>query len=242
MTPLVHDRVMRGVDVVVAGVLLVVTAPVLAAVALAVRLGLGRRVMFRQVRAGRHGVPFTMHKFRTMLDEVGPDGRVRSEEERIPALGAFLRAASLDELPQLFDVLRGRMALVGPRPLYLEYVPLYTPEQARRLLVRPGITGLAQVSGRNALGWEEKLTLDTHYVDHRSLRLDLRILGLTFLRVVRPTGITEDGHPTSTMFTGSQPADGATGGTVPSGTAPGSSTSGNSTSSTSRGSTSVAGG
>jgi lipopolysaccharide/colanic/teichoic acid biosynthesis glycosyltransferase len=143
-----------------------------------------------------------------MLDEVAPDGRVLAETERIPPLGAFLRASSLDELPQLVDVLRGRMALVGPRPLYVEYVPLYTPEQARRLLVRPGITGLAQVSGRNALRWEERLALDVHYVDHRSLRLDLRILALTALRVLSRAGVTQEGHATSEMFVGSAPRAG----------------------------------
>jgi sugar transferase EpsL len=161
-------------------------------------------VIFRQVRAGQGGRPFTIHKFRTMLDEAAPDGRIRSEAERMTPLSEFLRAASLDELPQLVDVLRGHMALVGPRPLYVEYVPLYSPEQARRLLVRPGITGLAQVSGRNAITWEEKLALDVHYVDHRSVVLDLRILALTFPRALSRSGITQEGHATNEMFTGSR--------------------------------------
>ena len=195
---------MRAVDVVVAACLLGLTAPLVAAVAVAVRLRLGRPVLFRQVRAGREGRPFTIHKFRTMLDEAGPDGRERSEEERIPRLGAFLRATSLDELPQLVDVLRGHMALVGPRPLYLEYLPLYTPDQARRLLVRPGITGLAQVSGRNELPWEQRLALDVQYVESRSVLLDLRILARTAVRVLSRDGVTQSGHATNEMFTGSR--------------------------------------
>ena len=198
-----HDRVMRAVDVLAAAVLLVLTAPVTAAVALAVRWRLGSPVLFRQVRAGRHGRPFTIHKFRTMLDEVAGDGRIRAEEERLTPLGAFLRRASLDELPQLVDVLRGAMALVGPRPLYLEYLPLYTPVQARRLEVRPGITGLAQVSGRNEVPWDRRLALDVQYVDSRSVLLDLRILALTARRVLSGSGVTQTGHVTNEMFTGS---------------------------------------
>jgi lipopolysaccharide/colanic/teichoic acid biosynthesis glycosyltransferase len=198
-----HDLVMRGVDVLAAAVLLVVTAPVTAAVALAVRLRLGTPVLFRQVRAGRHGEPFTIHKFRTMLHEVTPDGRLLSEEERLTPLGAFLRRSSLDELPQLVDVLRGAMALVGPRPLYLDYLPLYTPAQARRLEVRPGITGLAQVNGRNELPWEARLALDVRYVDSRSVLLDLRVLALTVRRVLSGSGVTQTGYATNDMFTGS---------------------------------------
>jgi len=194
---------MRAVDVVAAAVLLVVTAPVAAAVAVAVRWRLGSPVLFRQLRAGRHGQPFTIHKFRTMLDEVAPDGRIRTEEERLTPLGAFLRRASLDELPQLVDVLRGAMALVGPRPLYVEYLPLYTPAQARRLEVRPGITGLAQVSGRNEIAWDRRLALDVQYVDRRSVLLDLRILALTARRVLAGSGVTQTGHATNEMFTGS---------------------------------------
>jgi lipopolysaccharide/colanic/teichoic acid biosynthesis glycosyltransferase len=194
---------MRAVDVLAAAVLLVLTAPVIAAVALAVRWRLGGPVLFRQVRAGRSGRPFTIHKFRTMLDETGPDGRIRSDEERLTPLGAFLRRASLDELPQLVDVLRGAMALVGPRPLYVDYLPLYTPLQARRLEVRPGITGLAQVSGRNEIGWDQRLALDVRYVDSRSLLLDLRILALTAQRVLSGSGVTQSGHATNEMFTGS---------------------------------------
>ena len=198
-----HDQVMRAVDVLAAAVLLVLTAPVIATVALAVRWRLGSPVLFRQVRAGRRGRPFTIHKFRTMLDEVAPDGRIRTEEERLTPLGAFLRRASLDELPQLVDVLRGAMALVGPRPLYVDYLPLYSPVQARRLEVRPGITGLAQVSGRNEIPWDRRLALDVRYVDSRSVLLDLRILALTARRVVSGSGVTQTGHATNEMFTGS---------------------------------------
>ena len=198
-----HDLVMRGADVLAAAVLLVLTAPVTAAVAVAVRWRLGSPVLFRQVRAGRHGRPFRIHKFRTMLDEIAPDGRVRTEEERLTPLGAFLRRSSLDELPQLVDVLRGAMALVGPRPLYVDYLPLYTPVQARRLEVRPGITGLAQISGRNEITWERRLALDVQYVDRRSVLLDLRILALTARRVVSGDGVTQTGHATNEMFTGS---------------------------------------
>ena len=198
-----HDRVMRVVDVVAAAVLLVLTAPVTAAVALAVRWRLGSPVLFRQVRAGRKGQAFTIHKFRTMLPEIAPDGRPLSEEERLTPLGAFLRGTSLDELPQLVDVLRGSMALVGPRPLYVDYLRLYTPVQARRLEVRPGITGLAQVSGRDELPWDQRLALDVQYVDTRSVLLDLRILVLTARRVVSGSGVTQTGHATNEMFTGS---------------------------------------
>ena len=203
MTARRHDRVMRAVDVLAAAGLLLLTAPVTAGVALAVRWRLGSPVLFRQVRAGRNAQPFTIHKFRTMLHEVAPDGRLRTEEERLTPLGAFLRRTSLDELPQLVDVLRGSMALVGPRPLYLDYLPLYTPVRARRLEVRPGITGLAQVSGRNELPWDQRLALDVQYVDSRSVLLDLRILVLTARRVVSGSGVTQTGHATNEMFTGS---------------------------------------
>ena len=198
-----HDRVMRAVDVLVAALLLVVTAPVAAAVAVVVRWRLGSPVLFRQVRAGRNGRPFTLHKFRSMLDETAPDGRPRTEEERITRWGAFLRASSMDELPQLVDVLRGHMALVGPRPLYVDYLELYSPAQARRLEVRPGITGLAQVNGRNEITWERRLALDVEYVERRSVLLDLRILALTARRVVSGAGVTQTGHATNEMFTGS---------------------------------------
>jgi lipopolysaccharide/colanic/teichoic acid biosynthesis glycosyltransferase len=198
-----HDRLARGMDLAVAIVLLVPATPVMAAVAVAVRRRMGSPVLFRQERAGQHGRSFTIYKFRTMLDERGPDGVERSEAERLTALGELLRSWSLDELPQLVNVLRGEMGLVGPRPLYPSYLPLYSPEQARRHLVRPGLTGLAQVSGRNSLTWEEKFALDVRYVDSRSLWLDLRLLVATAHRVLSRSDVRTPGYATSPMFTGS---------------------------------------
>ena len=154
---------------------LVLLAPVLGAVAVTVAVALGRPVFFRQVRPGLDSRPFRLIKFRTMLDAVGPDGKPLDDARRLTRFGRFLRASSLDELPELWNVLKGDMSLVGPRPLLMQYLPLYSPEQARRHDVRPGLTGWAQVNGRNALNWSEKLALDTWYVDNRSYRLDLKI-------------------------------------------------------------------
>jgi lipopolysaccharide/colanic/teichoic acid biosynthesis glycosyltransferase len=190
----------RVLDVVAASVLLTVTAPLLVVTALTVCLFLGRPVLFRQRRPGRHGVPFELIKFRTMRSGATlPDG------QRLTAAGAFLRATSLDELPELINVLRGEMSLVGPRPLLMEYLERYTPEQARRHEVLPGITGWAQVHGRNALTWERKFELDVWYVDHRSFGLDLRILLETVLLVLRREGIAARGHATMPPFLGSSP-------------------------------------
>ncbi len=163
---------------------------------------LGSPVLFRQVRPGLHGRPFMMVKFRTMTDERGADGELLPDAQRLTAFGRFLRASSLDELPELWNVLRGEMSLVGPRPLLMEYLPLYSPEQARRHEVRPGITGWAQVNGRNALNWEERFKLDIWYVDHRSLWLDLRILWLTVRKVIVREGISAQGEVTMPRFTG----------------------------------------
>lgn len=163
---------------------------------------LGSPVLFRQVRPGLHGRPFMMVKFRTMTDERGADGELLPDAQRLTAFGRFLRASSLDELPELWNVLRGEMSLVGPRPLLMEYLPLYSPEQARRHEVRPGITGWAQVNGRNALSWEERFKLDIWYVDHRSLWLDLRILWLTVRKVIVREGISAQGDATMPRFTG----------------------------------------
>ena len=193
----------RAFDVLVAALVLVLMAPVLAALALAIRFTMGAPVLFRQPRPGHRGRPFMMYKFRTMKDAVGPAGELLPDAERLTRLGRFLRATSLDELPELVNVLRGEMSLVGPRPLLPEYLPLYTPEQARRHEVRPGITGWAQVNGRNALSWEEKFRLDVWYVDHRSFLLDLRILALTVVRVFRREGISQEGHATAEKFRGS---------------------------------------
>ena len=173
--------------------------PVFALVALAVRIGLGRPVFFRQERAGKDGRVFRFCKFRTMRE--GPE----DDAVRLTRLGRFLRATSLDELPQLFHVLAGTMALVGPRPLPARYLPRYTPEEARRHEVRPGITGWAQVNGRNAISWEEKFRLDVWYVDHRSIFLDVKILVLTVARVFCRSGITHAGCATMTEFRGNGP-------------------------------------
>jgi lipopolysaccharide/colanic/teichoic acid biosynthesis glycosyltransferase len=167
-----------------------------------VRRKLGSPVLFSQVRPGLHAKPFIMVKFRTMTDERGPDGALLPDAQRLTPFGRFLRASSLDELPELWNVLRGDMSLVGPRPLLMEYLPLYTPEQARRHEVRPGITGWAQVNGRNAISWADKFALDVWYVDHRSLWLDLRILWRTVRKVLVRDGISAPGDATMPKFEG----------------------------------------
>lgn len=198
-----YDPLKRATDVIVALVLLLVLAPLLALVALVIRSTLGSPVLFRQARAGRGGMIFEMVKFRTMRSPLnGEAGGPESDEERLSAIGRVLRASSLDELPELWNVLRGEMSLVGPRPLLPEYLPLYSATQARRHEVRPGITGLAQVSGRNALEWSARLALDVWYVDHRSFILDLRILILTIVRVLRRDGISQPGSATMQRFRG----------------------------------------
>ncbi|QDL39135.1 sugar transferase [Rhodoferax sediminis] len=172
-----------------------------------VRRKLGSPVFFRQIRPGLHGRPFRMVKFRTMTDACGPDGQLLPDADRLTAFGRFLRATSLDELPELWNVLRGDMSLVGPRPLLMEYLPLYSPEQARRHEVRPGITGWAQVNGRNALSWDDKFKLDVWYVDHRTLSLDVKILWRTVRKVLVRDGISAAGEATMPRFTGSQIGD-----------------------------------
>ena len=181
--------------------LLLLALPLLALVWL-IRRKLGSPVLFRQVRPGLHGKPFTMVKFRTMTDERGPDGALLPDAQRMTPFGRFLRSSSLDELPELWNVLRGEMSLVGPRPLLMEYLPLYTPQQARRHEVRPGITGWAQVNGRNAISWQDKFALDVWYVDHRSMWLDLKILWLTVRKVLVRDGISAAGEATMTRFEG----------------------------------------
>jgi lipopolysaccharide/colanic/teichoic acid biosynthesis glycosyltransferase len=188
----------RLLDVVVGGAILVVSLPVVACVAGAIAVRMGTPVLFRQERIGWRARPFTVLKFRTMRAAAADD--VAADGERITALGRWLRAYSLDELPQLWNVLRGDMSLVGPRPLLPAYLARYSPEQARRHEVRPGITGLAQISGRNGLTWEEKFALDVWYVDHRSLALDLRILWRTLHTVLRRHGIAAAGHATMPEF------------------------------------------
>jgi lipopolysaccharide/colanic/teichoic acid biosynthesis glycosyltransferase len=195
--------VKRFVDLLLVVVAAPIWIPLLAGLALIVRLQLGSPVLFTQRRPGLHGRPFTLVKLRTMT-EVGDTGLVeRPDSERLTRFGRVLRATSLDELPELWNVLRGDMSLVGPRPLLMEYLPLYTPMQARRHEVRPGITGWAQISGRNAIRWDDRFALDVWYVDHHSLWLDLRILAMTFLRVVRREGISQEGHATVQPFRGS---------------------------------------
>ena len=196
----------RGVDVALASAGLVAAAPILGAVAAGVAVKLGRPVFFRQTRAGLDGAPFSIIKFRTMTDARGPDGELLPDDVRLTKFGKWLRSTSLDELPELLNVLKGEMSLVGPRPLHLRYVPRYNPRQARRHDVRPGITGLAQVRGRNAIGWPERLELDVHYTERVSVRLDLQILLETIVVTLRREGITEEGQATMTEFFG-EPAN-----------------------------------
>lgn len=194
----------RFFDIVVAIVLLLLFGPFIIFLAITVGWKLGCPIFFRQVRPGKCGLPFTMVKFRSMLDARAPDGCQLPDSERLTSFGKLLRATSLDELPELWNVLKGDMSLVGPRPLLMEYLPLYSPEQARRHEVRPGITGWAQVNGRNALSWEEKFKLDVWYVDNQSLFLDLKIIVLTALKVVQQSGISADGDATMPRFTGDE--------------------------------------
>ena len=197
----------RVMDVAIALLLLVALSLPMLIVAMVVRWKMGAPVLFRQTRPGRNREPFELMKFRTMNDATDSQGSVLPDEARLTPAGRWLRRLSLDELPQLFNVLRGDMSLVGPRPLLMEYLPLYTREQARRHAVRPGITGWAQVNGRNAVSWEERFRLDVWYVDHQSFWLDLRILWLTLLRVLRADGINEPGAATMSRFTGSRHGD-----------------------------------
>lgn len=192
----------RAIDVALASLALVVLWPLGLVLAVAVRLKLGSPVLFHQQRPGRHGTIFIMHKFRTMRDTRDGSGTLLPDGERLTAFGHILRSTSLDELPELINVARGDMSLVGPRPLLVQYLARYTPEQMRRHEVRPGITGLAQVSGRNALTWEEKFALDVHYVEHVSWRIDLALLGRTMANIVRREGISQPGSSTAEEFRG----------------------------------------
>ncbi len=196
--------VKRIFDLLVAVTALLVLAPVLFGVAILIGLQMGSPVVFRQQRPGRGGRPFEMIKFRTMHDSRDASGSQRPDAERLTALGRTLRATSLDELPELWNVLKGDMSLVGPRPLLMEYLSLYTPEQSRRHEVRPGITGWAQVNGRNAISWEDKFKLDVWYVENRSLWLDIKILCLTVKKVLVRDGISAAGEATMSRFAGSE--------------------------------------
>lgn len=194
----------RLFDLALASMGLLLLSPLFLALILLIRLKLGTPVFFTQTRPGKDGKPFKMFKFRTMTNARGHDGELLPDANRLTIFGRFLRAASLDELPELWNVLWGDMSLVGPRPLLMEYLPLYSPEEARRHEVRPGITGWAQVNGRNALSWNDKFNLDVWYVDHRSLWLDIKILWLTARKVAVREGISAVGEATMSKFTGSK--------------------------------------
>lgn len=192
----------RAFDIVASASALVVLSPVLAITAHKVKKELGSPVLFRQTRPGLHGKPFEMIKFRTMKDATDKGGNALPDSERLTEFGKKLRASSLDELPELWNVFKGDMSLVGPRPLLMEYLPLYNAEQAKRHNVRPGVTGYAQVNGRNSLSWEDKFKLDTWYVEHQSLWLDMKILLKTVKKVIIKDGISAEGEATMTKFTG----------------------------------------
>ena len=194
----------RAFDVLLSAMLLVAGSPLILALAVLVRLRLGSPVLFRQIRPGLHGRPFEMVKFRTMTDARDKSGALLPDADRLTPFGQFLRSSSLDELPEIWNVLKGEMSFVGPRPLLMDYLPLYSSEQARRHEVRPGITGWAQVNGRNTLSWEDKFRLDVEYVERQSMWLDLCILMQTALKVVKRDGISADGDATMPRFTGSR--------------------------------------
>jgi len=213
MTGWLHSPLKRAIDAVVAGAALLVVSPVLVVLAVVVRFELGAPVMFRQERAGRDGRPFQIVKLRSMTDATGPDGEMLPDADRLPPFGRLLRASSLDELPQFWSVLRGDMSLIGPRPLPMKYNDRYSTEQRRRLLATPGITGWAQVQGRNAIDWPTKLAHDVWYVDHASLRVDLQIVARTIRAVLTPSGTTAaDGHVTMPEFMGASAVDDPGGG------------------------------
>jgi len=199
----IDDWLKRATDFFMALFGLLVLFPLLLLLALLIRIHLGRPVLFRQLRPGLNGKPFKMIKFRTMRDAVDPNGDLLPDSERMTRIGLLLRSTSLDELPELWNVLKGEMSLVGPRPLLMDYLPLYNPRQAMRHNVRPGITGWAQVNGRNAISWEEKFELDCWYVENRSLWLDIKILWMTVEGVFHRSGISQEGHVTMEPFRGS---------------------------------------
>ncbi|MEJ5363535.1 MAG: sugar transferase [Desulfosoma sp.] len=192
----------RLLDLAVAGLGFLAVSPLMWLIALVIRVTQGSPIFFTQVRPGKGGRPFRIVKFRTMNNARGPDGRLLPDAERLTSVGRFLRSTSLDELPELYNVLKGDMSMVGPRPLLMQYLDRYTPEQARRHEVKPGLTGWAQVNGRNALSWEEKFKLDVWYVDNWSLALDLKILFMTVVKVLRREGISQPGEATMEEFLG----------------------------------------
>ncbi|MGD0485573.1 MAG: sugar transferase [Syntrophorhabdales bacterium] len=190
----------RALDLFIASLGLILLSPLVCAIAILIRVFLNAPVLFVQIRPGLHGRPFLMYKFRTMTDDRDATGNLLPDHRRLTKFGRFLRSTSLDELPELINVLKGDMSVVGPRPLLMQYLDRYTPEQARRHEVKPGITGWAQVNGRNALSWEDKFRLDVWYVDHRSFFLDLKILGLTMWKLLRRQGVNQPGHATMEEF------------------------------------------
>ena len=192
----------RVLDTTLALLALIILAPVLGVLGILVRITSGAPVLFRQQRPGLHGKPFTLYKFRTMTDARDPKGNLLLDDQRLTPFGRFLRSTSLDELPELWNVLKGDMSLVGPRPLLMRYLPRYTPEQMRRHEVRPGVTGWAQINGRNAITWEEKFDMDVWYVDHLSFWLDLKIIALTLWKILKREGISHPGQATMEEFTG----------------------------------------
>ncbi|MGY2097854.1 sugar transferase [Pseudomonas sp. NZIPFR-PS2] len=194
----------RGFDLFAALFGLILLSPVIAVIAWNIRKKLGSPVLFRQVRPGRNGKPFEMIKFRTMRDAHDANGEPLPDSQRMTAFGSFLRSSSLDELPELWNVVKGDMSLVGPRPLLMEYLPLYSAEQYRRHEVRPGVSGWAQINGRNAIEWEEKFKLDTWYVDNQSFWLDMKVIFLTIKKVLVRDGISAEGEATASKFTGSR--------------------------------------
>ncbi|MFV5594892.1 sugar transferase [Acinetobacter junii] len=197
----------RLMDIIIASTALILLLPLYIYVAYKVKKNLGSPVLFRQVRPGLHGKPFEMIKFRTMKDALDEQGNPLPDSERLTPFGKMLRSTSLDEMPELWNVIKGDMSIVGPRPLLMEYLPLYNKEQAKRHNVRPGMTGHAQVNGRNAIGWEQKFKLDTWYVENRSLLLDFKIMLQTVKKVIAKDDINEAGEATMTKFTGSKPED-----------------------------------
>jgi lipopolysaccharide/colanic/teichoic acid biosynthesis glycosyltransferase len=193
----------RFFDILIAGILIILLLVPLLLLACIIRIKIGSPILFCQFRPGLNGIPFKLVKFRTMTDAVDAGGRMLTDEKRLTPFGQFLRRASLDELPELWNVIRGDMSLVGPRPLLMEYLPLYTQEQNRRHEVRPGITGLAQVNGRNLLNWDERFKLDVWYVDHHSFLLDIKILLNTIKKVIKREGVSANGEATMSKFKGS---------------------------------------
>lgn len=198
----------RIFDLVVSVIILILLSPIMLSIAILVRIKLGSPIFFKQQRPGLHSKPFYFYKFRTMTDEKNEDGELLPDQFRLTSFGKFLRKSSIDEFPQLINVIKGDISLVGPRPLLMDYLPLYTKEQAKRHLVRPGITGWAQINGRNSISWEEKFKLDVWYVNNRTFLLDIKILFLTVYKVFKSQGINQPGNATVEKFKGSNIREG----------------------------------